>query len=438
MHMKSNMITARQRWLCSLLLLVSARSTLAFSFSPTAARQLGVPKTSIMSLSSTSAATDYEIVKVDLSEGRDYPIYIGAGFSDEEASKLLQSHITGKQALLITNDRIAPMYLERYKTLLEQGGTIQVHTLVLPDGEENKSLEVMGMILDKALKVGMDRKATFVALGGGVIGDMVGFASAIYLRGVNFIQVPTTVMAMVDSSVGGKTGVNHPLGKNMIGSFHQPECVFVDTNTLETLPDRELQSGISEIIKYGLIRDAEFFEWQEQHMEDILRRDPAALRYAIRRSCENKAAVVQADEKEAGLRATLNLGHTFGHAIENGSGYGTWLHGEAVAIGTAMAATMSAEMKWIDAVLVKRIYGILQQAKLPTELPVDSPMDRDTFLRLMAGDKKVANGQWRLILLKGGLGNCVFTGDFDEAALIKTIDEFVAECAGPSQGNTSS
>ena len=238
-------------------------------------------------------------------------------------------------------------------------------------------------------------------------------------------------MAMVDSSVGGKTGVNHPLGKNMIGSFHQPECVFVDTNTLQTLPDRELQSGISEIIKYGLIRDADFFEWQEQNMPAILRRDPAALRYAIRRSCENKAAVVQADEKEAGLRATLNLGHTFGHAIENGSGYGTWLHGEAVAIGTAMAATMSAEMGWIDAPLVQRIYDILQQANLPVELPLDSPMDRNTFLRLMAGDKKVANGQWRLILLKGNLGNCVFTGDFDEAAMIKTIDEFVAECAGP-------
>jgi 3-dehydroquinate synthase len=239
-------------------------------------------------------------------------------------------------------------------------------------------------------------------------------------------------MAMVDSSVGGKTGVNHPLGKNMIGAFHQPECVFVDTNTLETLPDRELQSGISEIIKYGLIRDAEFFKWQEDNMSSILRRDPGALRYAIRRSCENKAAVVQADEKEAGLRATLNLGHTFGHAIENGSGYGTWLHGEAVSIGTAMAATMSAEMGWIDAALVKRIYNILESAKLPVELPVDSPMDRDTFLRLMAGDKKVANGQWRLILLKGDLGNCVFTGDFDEAAMIKTIDDFVAECAGPS------
>jgi 3-dehydroquinate synthase len=237
-------------------------------------------------------------------------------------------------------------------------------------------------------------------------------------------------MAMVDSSVGGKTGVNHPLGKNMVGAFHQPECVFIDTETLETLPDRELQSGISEIIKYGLIRDAEFFVWQEENMPQMLSRDPATLRYAIKRSCENKAAVVKDDEKEAGVRATLNLGHTFGHAIENGSGYGTWLHGEAVAIGTAMAATMSGEMGWIDEALVKRIYTIMERAKLPVDLPVDSPMDKELFLKLMSVDKKVANGQLRLILLKGELGNCVFTGDFDEDAMVKTIDEFVAECAG--------
>lgn len=237
-------------------------------------------------------------------------------------------------------------------------------------------------------------------------------------------------MAMVDSSVGGKTGVNHPLGKNMVGAFHQPQCVFVDTDTLQTLPDRELQSGISEIVKYGLIRDAEFFEWQEENMPDLLSREPSALRFAIKRSCENKAAVVKADEKEAGLRATLNLGHTFGHAIENGSGYGAWLHGEAVAIGTAMAATMSARMGWIDEDLVKRIYDILERANLPVELPVDSPMSKDVFLKLMSVDKKVANGKLRLILLKGALGNCVFTGDFDEKAMIETINDFVAECSG--------
>lgn len=349
------------------------------------------------------------------------------------AAELLQSHIGGSKVLLITNDRISPLYLEKYEQLLKAGDSnLQVETLVLPDGEENKNMEVLQLILDKALECALDRKATFVALGGGVIGDMVGFAAAIYQRGVNFVQIPTTVMAMVDSSVGGKTGVNHPLGKNMVGAFHQPQCVFIDTETLSSLPDRELQSGISEIIKYGLIRDAPFFEWQEENMSAMLARDPKALRYAITRSCENKAIVVKADEKEAGVRATLNLGHTFGHAIENYSGYGTWLHGEAVAIGTAMAATMSARMGWIDADLVKRIYTLLERANLPVELPLDSPMTRESFLKLMSVDKKVANGQLRLILLKGALGNCVFTGDFDEAAMVETIDEFVAECSSSS------
>lgn len=324
------------------------------------------------------------------------------------------------------------MFLEKYEQRFSAGGELSVETLVVPDGEENKSMEILQSILDKCLTIGLDRKATLIALGGGVIGDMVGFAAAIYQRGINFIQVPTTVMAMVDSSVGGKTGVNHPLGKNMIGAFHQPQCVFIDTGSLDTLPDRELQSGVSEIIKYGLIRDAEFFEWQEENMQKLITRDPETLRFAITRSCQNKAAVVKADEKEAGLRATLNLGHTFGHAIESGSGYGTWLHGEAVAIGTAMAATMSARMGWIEPDLVTRIYKILEEANLPVELPPDSPMDRDTFLKLMSVDKKVANGQLRLILLRGALGNCLFTGEFDEQAMLDTIDEFVAECAGPS------
>jgi 3-dehydroquinate synthase len=363
------------------------------------------------------------------------------------ASELLRSHITGKSVLIVTNDRVAPLHLEKYRTLFlggggndddTSGGKIRkdVHTLILPDGEDNKSMQVLGTILDACLELGLDRKATLVALGGGVIGDMVGFAAAIYLRGIHFVQIPTTVMAMVDSSVGGKTGVNHPLGKNMIGAFHQPECVFVDTATLETLPDRELQSGISEIIKYGLIRDADFFEWQEANMEDLLKRKPETLRFAITRSCQNKAAVVKADEREAGLRATLNLGHTFGHAIENGSGYGTWLHGEAVSIGTAMAAHMSHRMGWIDDDLVQRIYTLLERANLPTELPPSSPMNRETFLKLMSVDKKVADGKLRLILLKGELGNCVFTGDFDEHALLDTIDEFVAECAGPTAKST--
>lgn len=373
-----------------------------------------------------AASTQYDIVNVDLTDGRDYPIYIGSDFTDAEASALLRKHVHGKRVLLITNDRIAPMYLEKYQGLLGGEG-LQVDTVVLPDGEENKSFDVMSMILDRALELGLDRRSTFVALGGGVIGDMVGFASAIYQRGVNFIQIPTTVMAMVDSSVGGKTGVNHPLGKNMVGAFHQPQCVFIDTNTLDTLPDRELKSGLSEVVKYGLIRDAPFFTWQEENMDKLIGRDPVATRYAIKRSCENKSEVVQADEKEAGMRATLNLGHTFGHAIENGSGYGTFLHGEGVSIGTAMAATMSEKMGWIDAELKQRIYDILEKADLPVKLPKDSPMTVETFNKLMSLDKKVADGQLRLILLQGGLGGCKFTGDFDQKAMQETIEQFVAE-----------
>ncbi|CAB9529024.1 3-dehydroquinate synthase (Partial), partial [Seminavis robusta] len=244
-------------------------------------RQRHVGKLGMADEGSITVSTDkYDIVKVDLDDGRDYPIYIGTGYDDGEAAQLLQSHIKGSKVLLITNDRIAPMYLEKYEQLLKQDSDLQVETLVLPDGEEHKTMEVLQKILDKSLECALDRKATFVALGGGVIGDMVGFAAAIYQRGINFVQIPTTVMAMVDSSVGGKTGVNHPLGKNMVGAFHQPQCVYIDTETLSTLPDREMQSGFSEIVKYGLIRDAEFFEWQEEHIEEMMARDPQALRYA--------------------------------------------------------------------------------------------------------------------------------------------------------------
>jgi len=386
-------------------------------------------------VASIDAKTEHDVVRVDLSDGRDYPIYIGSHFDNEEAGKMLRSHIKGNRALLITNDRIAPLYLEKYEKLLREGGDIKVDTLIIPDGEAKKNLEGINLIMDKCLEDALDRKVTFLALGGGVIGDMVGFAAAIYQRGVNFIQIPTTVMAMTDSSVGGKTGVNHPLGKNMIGAFHQPECVFIDTHNLATLPDREFFSGLAEVIKYGLIRDAQFFEWLEVNMDKINSRDPEALRYSIKRSCENKAEVVKEDEKEAGIRATLNLGHTFGHAIENGSGYGSWLHGEAVAIGTAMATTMSAKMGWISVDLCKRAYDILIAANCPVELPVDSPMNTELFLRAMSVDKKVANGKLRLILLKGDLGNCVFTGDFDEGAMKETIGEFVAECDGAQGKN---
>jgi len=286
-------------------------------------------------------------------------------------------------------------------------------------------MEELGKVFDAALTARLDRQTTFVALGGGVIGDMTGFAAATYQRGVHFIQVPTTTMAMVDSSVGGKTGVNHPLGKNMIGAFYQPRCVMIDVASLSTLPDRELGSGLAEVVKYGLIRDAAFFDWQEANMAKLMARDPEALVYAIERSCVNKAEVVALDEKEGGVRATLNLGHTFGHAIENNLGYGEWLHGEAVSAGMVMAADMSFRLGWIDQSVVTRTEAILKAAALPVHVPAG--LGKEKFLDTMAVDKKVANGQLRLILLKGELGGCVFTGDFDRTKLDDTLDAFTQQ-----------
>ena len=280
-------------------------------------------------------------------------------------------------------------------------------------------------IFTAALEARLDRGTTFVALGGGVIGDTVGFAASAYQRGVAFVQVPTTLMAMVDSSVGGKTGVNHALGKNMVGAFWQPRCVLVDTATLDSLPARELASGLAEVVKYGLIRDAALFDWLEAGgVERVLARDRPALAHCVAESCENKAAVVSADEREAGLRATLNLGHTFGHAIETGTGYGTWLHGEAVAAGTVMAADLSRRLGWIDDDLLRRTTDIMRRCKLPVAPPQDGSMTRVKFEELMAVDKKADNGKMRLILLKGPLGSCVFTGDFNVAALKDTIAAF--------------
>ncbi|CAN0114611.1 unnamed protein product [Heterosigma akashiwo] len=368
-----------------------------------------------------SDGSGLEIVEVDLDD-RSYPIYIGTDLYDD--GELIRKHVKGKKVLVVTNDVVGPLYLDKIVKALEKDSQIEVETVVLPDGEENKTMEVLMMIMEKALATRMDRKCTFVALGGGVIGDMVGFAAAIYQRGVNFIQVPTTLMAMVDSSVGGKTAVNHPLGKNMIGAFYQPQAVVIDTASLNSLPDRELASGVSEVIKYGLIRDAPFFEWQEANMEQLLARDPAALAYAVKRSCENKAEVVAEDEKEAGVRATLNLGHTFGHAIESGLGYGAWLHGEAVSAGTVMAADMSERLGWITPELRDRAVALLARARLPVDVPRDGAMTPDVFRKYMAVDKKVENGQLRLILLKGALGNCVFTGDFDAAKLDEVLEKY--------------
>lgn len=360
------------------------------------------------------------IVEVDLGN-RSYPIYIGSGLLDQP--ELLQRHVHGKRVLVVTNSTVAPLYLDKVVDALTRGNpNVSVDIVILPDGEKYKNMETLMKVFDKAIESRLDRRCTFVALGGGVIGDMCGFAAASFLRGVNFIQIPTTVMAQVDSSVGGKTGINHPLGKNLIGAFYQPQCVLIDTDTLNTLPDRELASGLAEVIKYGLIRDAVFFEWQEKNMAALMARDPSAMAYAIKRSCENKAEVVSLDEKESGLRATLNLGHTFGHAIETGFGYGVWLHGEAVAAGMVMAVDMSYRLGWIDDMLVKRVLNILQQAKLPTAPP--DTITVEMFKSVMAVDKKVADGLLRLILLKGSLGNCVFTGDYDRKALDDTLRAF--------------
>ena len=273
---------------------------------------------------------------------RSYPIYIGPGLLDQ--GELLNRHIQSNQVMVITNETVAPLYLDRFVRTLSAR---QLATLVLPDGEVFKTMDSAMRIFDELLVRKFGRNACLIALGGGVIGDLVGFAAACYQRGVPFVQVPTTLLSQVDSSVGGKTAVNHPRGKNMIGAFYQPQCVLADTSVLDTLPDRELSAGLAEVIKYGLIRDLEFFHWLEANVEALLRREPEALAFAIERSCHNKAEVVAADERESGVRATLNLGHTFGHAIETGCGYGTYLHGEAVAIGMCQAADLSRRLGWL-------------------------------------------------------------------------------------------
>ncbi len=340
---------------------------------------------------------------------RTYPIYIGPGLLRDPQYYL--PHIRGKQVMIVTNTTIAPLYLEAVREVLE---TLQTETVILPDGEEYKTLSVWNRIFDALLHHRMGRDCTILALGGGVIGDMGGFAAACYQRGVDFIQVPTTLLAQVDSSVGGKTGINHPLGKNMIGAFHQPRAVIADTDTLHSLPDRELSAGLAEVIKYGLIRDPAFFAWLESHIEALLNRDPKALTYAIERSCQNKAAVVAADEREAGQRALLNLGHSFGHAIEAGLGYGHWLHGEAVAAGICMAAELSQELGWLSGESVARIRAVLRAARLPVTPPKELAPDR--FLALMAVDKKVQAGRLRLVLLRA-IGDAEVTENFDPQAL---------------------
>ena len=359
----------------------------------------------------------FRTLTLDLGE-RSYPIYIGPGLLGQGG--LLRRHIPSRQVLIVSNETVAPLYLERLKAGLEG---LRVEECILPDGEQYKTLAVLNRIFDRLLACRFDRGCCLIALGGGVVGDMTGFAAACYQRGVPFIQVPTTLLSQVDSSVGGKTGVNHPLGKNMIGAFYQPRCVLIDTDSLNTLDDRQLSAGLAEVIKYGLIDDPEFFTWLEAHMDALRSREVKALTYAIERSCADKAAIVAADEKEAGNRALLNLGHTFGHAIETGMGYGEWLHGEAVAAGICMAADLSRRMGWVQQQDFERIKALIQKAGLPSLPPPQISPQR--FSELMAVDKKVMAGRLRLVLLKG-IGHAVVTDQFDLPALNDTLEHSVA------------
>lgn len=353
-----------------------------------------------------------ETLRVELGE-RSYSIHIGNGLLGQ--IRTLLPVLTGKQVLVVTNTTIAPLYLNQ---VLAAFDGYKVDSLVLPDGEQFKTLDTLNEIFSCLLEKRHSRNTTLVALGGGVIGDITGFAAAAYQRGVDFIQIPTTLLSQVDSSVGGKTGVNHPLGKNMIGAFHQPRVVIADTQTLATLPDREYSAGMAEVIKYGLIRDDTFLGWLEQNIVTLMQRDPAALTYAIRRSCEIKAEVVAADERETDVRAILNLGHTFGHAIENAQGYGQWLHGEAVGAGMLMAADLSAREGWLTTEDVTRVEKLLISAGLPVRGPKD--MSVESYLDKMAVDKKNVDARIRLVLLKK-LGNAVITTDFSSEHLRDTL-----------------
>jgi 3-dehydroquinate synthase len=354
-----------------------------------------------------------QTLKVDLAN-RSYPIHIGRNLIAD--ADLILPHLKRKHVAIVTNTTVAPLYLDKLSQTLQAAG-VSVIPIILPDGEAYKNTETLNKIYDALLQNRCERSTTLIALGGGVIGDLTGYAAATYLRGVPFIQIPTTLLSQVDSSVGGKTGINHPLGKNMIGAFYQPQVVLADIDTLKTLPARELSAGMAEVIKYGLIRDAEFFNWLEAHIEQLMALEESAISEAIYRSCQNKADVVARDEHETGERALLNLGHTFGHAIENAMGYGVWLHGEAVGVGTMMAADLSQRMGWLSAAEVARIHALLTKAKLPLEAP---KLGTDKYLELMQMDKKVADGQIRLVLQQG-IGKSVITSDYDVDKLRATL-----------------
>ena len=352
---------------------------------------------------------------VVLSE-RSYPIYIGENLLSE--ADLLTRHIKSKQVVVVTNENIAPLYLQNVLAHLDG---YQIESVILPDGEQFKTLNSVNVIFDKLLASKFSRNATLIALGGGVIGDMGGFAAACYQRGITFIQIPTTLLAQVDSSVGGKTGVNHSLGKNMIGAFYQPQAVIADVDVLDTLDNRQFAAGLAEVIKYGLIRNLEFFVWLEENIDALLARDKIALTYAIEQSCQMKAEVVAEDEHEGGVRATLNLGHTFGHAIETGMGYGTFLHGEAVAIGTCLAADLSKRKGFLNTNDVARIITLFERANLPVKSPTELTSER--FIDLMAVDKKNVDGEIRVILLEA-IGKATLPMAVDNLSLTETLQNY--------------
>jgi len=369
--------------------------------------------------------TMYQTLTVALDE-RSYPIHIGCGLLGR--AELWRPHLNPKMgAVVITNTTVAPLYLDKVLATLAELGC-PAFSVVLPDGEEYKSWETLNTVFDALLENRCERGTTLIALGGGVIGDLVGFAAACYQRGAPFIQVPTTLLSQVDSSVGGKTAINHPLGKNMIGAFYQPKLVLADLDTLDTLPPREMAAGMSEVIKYGLIRDPAFFSWLEQQAAGLMHRDKALLAQAVYQSCAHKAEVVARDEREAGERALLNLGHTFGHAIETGMGYGSWLHGEAVAVGTVMAALLSEQLGWLDQAAIERIKALFRRVGLPVDGPwlAATPLaTAQRYLELMRHDKKVSAGILRLVLLQG-IGQAVVSADANDAAILQAVQAGLA------------
>lgn len=355
-------------------------------------------------------------ITVNLGE-RTYPIYVGHGLVDKP--ELFQPYIGGEKAVIISNETVAPLYADRLSDSIRQ--FVRVEQILLPDGEIYKDLTTVSKVFDQLLSIPCDRKTTLLALGGGVVGDITGFVAACYQRGIPYIHVPTTMLAQVDSSIGGKTGVNHPLGKNMIGAIYQPKCVIADVNTLNSLPDREFRAGLAEVIKYGLIRDRAFFTWLEENVNALLNREQDALIHAIEKSCANKAEVVELDERESGIRALLNFGHTFGHAIENKLGYKGWLHGEAVAAGMVIAAEFSKRLGLIDAEQRTRVEKIIRSYGLPVAPP--NGMTEDEFMSAMAIDKKVDAGKIRFIVLEQ-IGKAIVIDDYPPLTLKLTLADF--------------